>query len=414
MAEHPEVLTRTNPDKPNRMRISTCPAWLAIPALTILGMLSACGGGSADTTAPTATIVLSPRAVLGGGSVTATVSFSEDVNGLTISDLVVSGGTVGAFTRVNARTYTLAITAGGAGTTTVDVDVVAEAGRDAANNGSRPASGQAAVAFAPWASATGSDAYGVWADLTVTGNGETAVQRFRLIAPGTFTMGSPAREPGRNQELAFETESEHQVTLTTPYWFADSECTQRMEKAVTNTRTSDGLDLPLDSVTYDGAQSFLTALNLVHTNLSARLPTESEWEYAARAGTTSPFSLSPVTTNNINCGVIADDTYISTGTDRIGTVVIKSLPPNPWGLYEVHGNVWEWCADWYQNDWGTEAVTDPVGPASGTYRVVRGGFWGTHGWSCRSSARNGYIPSTASHGHQGFRLAAPGRPGGSG
>jgi hypothetical protein len=189
------------------------PFLFCLLALGLVGCSSGGGGGDpADTTAPTVTLSLSPAAVQSGETITATLSFSEDVSGLEVADITLAGGTAGTLTAVDARTYTLAITAGGSGTTVVEVSLPAGAAQDAAGNGSTAGSlAQAAVAYAPWASASGSDAYGVWADLTVAGNNETAVQRFRLIASGTFQMGSPSEELGRSSN-----ETQHAVTISEP------------------------------------------------------------------------------------------------------------------------------------------------------------------------------------------------------
>lgn len=264
----------------------------------------------------------------------------------------------------------------------------------------------------PWASASGTDDYGTWADLTVTGNGETAVQRFRLIMPGTFQMGSPSDEPMR-----LGNEDQHAVTISEPYWIADTAYTQRLWVAVMGSNpshfTAAGLDLPVETVTHDDVQVFLTGLATLKPDLAPMLPTEAQWEYAARAGTTTPFSVTSVSTDTINSSIIADDPYVSTGTDRERTVVVKSLPANPWGLYEVHGNVWEWCSDWYEAVLGGDPVTDPAGPASGSVRVLRGGCWGSSGDYCRSALRFSGHPGYALN-DMGFRLAAPAQPAGGG
>jgi sulfatase modifying factor 1 len=390
-------------------------------------MLVSCGDGSGGpeaivTTAPTATVTLSPRCVLAGGTVTATIVWSEPVSGFEASDITVGGGTAGIFVPVSGSQYTLTITAGGSGTTTVDVILGDGACSDAAGDASAATVGQAAVAHAPWASGTGIDAFGVWSELTVIGNGEMSVQRFRLMAPGTFMMGSPVSEAGNLSYGTVLTEAQHQVTLTKPYWIADSECTQRMWKAVTNTNPSyhcppaiavENLSLPVERVSYDAVQAFLASLNLAKTSLSARLPSEAEWEYAVRAGTTTPFSISPVSSDNIYCSAWMHDAYIASGPSRDITVETKSLPPNSWGLYEVHGNVNEWCTDWYMEDMGTAAVIDPEGPAHGAYRVFRSGGFHRFAQECRSAARYG-IEASQSGPALGFRLAVPAQPSGSG
>jgi len=212
------------------------------------------------------------------------------------------------------------------------------------------------------------------------------------------------------------------VELTQKYWIADSECTQGLWKAVMGVNpayhqpeqiATEDLDLPVEQVSYDDVLAFLVALNVEQTLLAARLPSESEWEYAARAGTETPFSLETVSTDTINCQVYVLDPYISTGDDRGKTVPVKSLPANAWGLHEVHGNVWEWCVDVQLDDWGTDPLTDPVNQEDGPNRVVRGGSWQVDGIFCRSAHRAGGPPITAVS-SAGFRLAAPGQPNGDG
>jgi formylglycine-generating enzyme required for sulfatase activity len=386
----------------------------ALAALLVIALLSACSGGGASGDAPlVATIALTPGTVVGGATVVATVDFNRPVIGFAAGDLVVAGGTPGAFAFIQPGKYTLAITAGGAGTTTVDVDLAAGACTDLHGRAlSAPASAQAAVALAAWGT-TGSDVHGAYADLAVTTAFGSGTQRFRLIAPGTFTMGSPVGEAGREPQYA-GSENAHQVTLTTPYWIADSECTQRLWFAVTNANpsfhTAGGLDLPVEQVSWTAVDAFIASLNTAVPGLGAQLPSEAELEYATRAGTTGAFSLATVSTATITCWVDAGDPYVSTGATP-GIRVTRSLLMNPWGLYDVHGNVWEWCRDWYVNDLGTLPVTDPVGPASGSERALRGGSWGDYGTYARSATRRHATPSTTSGG-MGFRLVAPVQPGG--
>jgi formylglycine-generating enzyme len=126
--------------------------------------------------------------------------------------------------------------------------------------------------------------------------------------------------------------------------------------------------------------------------LEARLPTEAEWEYACRAGTTTPFSFGEdITPDQVNY----DGNYPYHGSQkgryRGETVEVASLPANPWGLYEIHGNVWEWCQDWY-GAYPEGPVTDPTGPATGVRRVLRGGSWFSPGRSARSAFRTLYEP----------------------
>ena len=253
---------------------------------------------------------------------------------------------------------------------------------------------------APWASATGQDQYGTWADLTVGG----VTQRMRLIKAGTFTMGSPADEAGRG---AGASEVQHQVTLTKDYWLGDSEVTRGLWQAVMGENTrwykADN-DRPMEQVTWDKCQGFFTTLNNQVRSGGFSLPTEAQWEYACRAGTTTPFSFgATITPDQVNyCGKYP---YVGAakGLYREKSTSVKNLPANAWGLHEMHGNVAELCSDWYER-FLQNAVTDPVGPASGTSRVIRGGGWASEAKSCRAAYRS-WI--TSSDNIVGFRLTAP-------
>ncbi len=152
---------------------------------------------------------------------------------------------------------------------------------------------------------------------------------------------------------------------------------------------------------------FLPRLNALLPGLDARLPTEAQWEYACRAGTSTPFSFgTTITTEQVNFDGNHPYGGGSRGSYREKTVAVGSLPPNAWGLYEMHGNVWEWCADWY-GEYAAGAQTDPVGPSKRPVRVVRGGSWGISAQGCRSAFR-GWIEPGYRDLILGFRLA-PGR-----
>ncbi len=248
-----------------------------------------------------------------------------------------------------------------------------------------------------WASEWGEDGFGLYLDLDF----QNVIQRFRWIAPGTFLMGSPESEPERR-----ENETQHGVTLTQGFWLVDSTCTQALWLAVLGDNPADfkdTLDHPVESVSWDDVQRFIQALNTQLPDLHARLPSEAEWEYACRAGTTTPFSFGEtITPERVNY----DGNYPYAGAEkglaRRKTAPVKSLPPNSWGLYEMHGNVWEWCADWY-GYYPTAAVIDPLGPATGEGRVLRGGSWHSYARRSRSAGRYRYGPDTRSY--FGFRLA---------
>lgn len=295
----------------------------------------------------------------------------------------------------------------------------------------------------PWASSQGVDGIGAWADLTITGNGVTAVQRFRWIPAGSFTMGSPEDEPGHFVwSDTWSSETQHQVTLTQGFWMADSECTQRMWKAVMNTTPSyfsatgdDGLDLPVEQVSWDdiqGASGFLASLVTRAPTFPGALPTEAQWEYACRAGTTTALyngaitilgdadapDLDPIAWYSGNSGVYTGEAaptplynttswYANRPDVMHGTHHVKRKTANAWGLYDMLGNVWEWCGDLWQDDLSSTPVVDPTEPESS--RVLRGGAWYYYAQNCRAAVRIGVDP--ASRGDSlGFRLCAPGRP----
>jgi len=202
------------------------------------------------------------------------------------------------------------------------------------------------------------------------------------IPPGTFTMGSPESEQGRDND-----EKEHRVTLTKGFWMGKFEVTQEQWQAVMGNNPSEfkGAKLPVEQVSWDDCQSFLQNLNRVsgigrRVSLGQfRLPTEAEWEYACRAGRTVPY---------------AGDLAVMGWYDKISES--KTHPggqkqPNAWGLYDMHGNVWEWCQD-RGGDYPGCAVTDPEGALSGSFRVFRGGSWDFTAVGCRSANRLRYVP----------------------
>ena len=253
-----------------------------------------------------------------------------------------------------------------------------------------------------WASDWGEDEFGLWMAFTYKG----VRQAFRWCEPGTFLMGSPEDEPER--ELFGSDETQHEVTLTQGFWIAETTVTQALWKVVMgeNPSTFTGEEQPVNNVSWDNVQAFIGKMNGLKAELKLCLPTEAQWEYACRAGTTTPFSW----------GDQIDSTLVNfDGTEpynngrnseyREQTVDVKELPCNDWGLYQMHGNVWEWCQD--QDRYGEyppEPVTDPKGSETEAGRVLRGGSWIRLGRRCRSAARGGSGPSRR-HGSYGFRLA---------
>ncbi|SMF96116.1 Formylglycine-generating enzyme, required for sulfatase activity, contains SUMF1/FGE domain [Methylomagnum ishizawai] len=280
-------------------------------------------------------------------------------------------------------------------------------------------------------SALGRDEYGLYADLKVDSveyaNVNTPVneplatfkeiiQRFRWIAPGTFLMGSPEDEPERRENES----PRHAVTLTRGFWLADTACPQALWEAVMGNNPSRFQDpeRPVEQVTWHDAQAFLRKLEGLLPGVRADLPTEAEWEYACRAGTETALysgpieilgennapALDPIAWYGGNSGVGFDlaNGYGSTGwpgkqypDSPSGTHPVRRKRANPWGLYDMLGNVWEWCADG-PRDYGTEPVVDTIGPQEAERaRAVRGGSWlGNARW-LRSAYRYAFDPGRA-------------------
>ena len=237
--------------------------------------------------------------------------------------------------------------------------------------------------------AFGKDGFGLFLDLSVN----DITQRFRWIEPGEFLMGSPKGEPERLDREG----PQHRVRLIEGFWLADSACTQALWLAVLGGENpsyfKDDPQCPVEQVSWDDVQGFLKSLG-EHLPSGARpgLPTEAQWEYACRAGTGTPFSFGEnITPEQVNY----DGNYPyhggKKGKSRQRTVPVKSLPPNRWGLYEMHGNVWEWCADGlreYEAVSEGDAVLDPEGPSDSSSRALRGGSWLDVARSSRSAGRD--------------------------
>jgi formylglycine-generating enzyme required for sulfatase activity len=222
-----------------------------------------------------------------------------------------------------------------------------------------------------------------------------------LIPAGKFLMGGrkiPV-DPLGNIKVAQPEEDEyprHEVTLTKPYFMGKYEVTQEQwfEIMGENPSREKGRKLPVTDVSWEDCHQFIKKLN-TKTNGGYRLPTEGEWEYACRAGTTTAYSVGDeITPNDANYG----------GGSKIREpVAVGSYKPNAFGLYDMHGNVWEWCEDWYGKYLFTE--TDPKGPATGKVRVLRGGSFGSIESNARSSFRLYLSPSDRRYDGFGFRLA---------
>jgi len=241
------------------------------------------------------------------------------------------------------------------------------------------------------------------------------------IPPGEFLMGSPATEARRASE-----EYQHRVLITKPYWLGAYQVTQAEFARVIHenpsyfSHTGKGRDrvvdldtegLPVEEVSWDDAIEFCARLSSApeesKLGITYRLPTEAEWEYACRASTRTPFHFgSSLAGMEANCD----------GTEPYGSelkgrfldrpTTVGSYGANAYGLHDMHGNVWEWCQDWYSvSAYERSRLTDPKGPSGGTCRVARGGGWNTPARFCRAACREWYSPSRR-FGHLGFRVAA--------
>ena len=219
--------------------------------------------------------------------------------------------------------------------------------------------------------------------------------KFKMIAVegGTFTMGATSEQGSDANDSEKPT---HSVTLSS-YSIGETEVTQVLWQAVMGSNPSyfSGSNRPVEQVSWNDCQDFISKLNAM-TGENFRLPTEAEWEYAARGGNKSR-GYKYAGSNSI------DDVawYTSNSTSRTHDVATKQS--NELGLFDMSGNVWEWCSDWYGN-YSSSAQTNPTGPSSGYDRVLRGGSWGRSAWDCRTSFRSSYTPSNRGY-SIGFRLA---------
>jgi len=222
-----------------------------------------------------------------------------------------------------------------------------------------------------------------------------------LIRPGKFMMGSPVTEKDR-----FDNEGpQHEVSISKPFYMGVTEVTQAQYEAVMGTNPSHfkGATNPVETVSWNDATKFCKKLSK-KTRQAVRLPTEAEWEYACRAGTTTRFSFGD------EDGALGDYAWHNDNSGDT-TRPVGQKKPNAWGLFDMFGNMWEWCADWY-GDYPKGAATDPQGPASGAYHVFRGGgVLGSPELYCRSAARLD-IAGNLDYAYGGFRVvvsvSAPG------
>ncbi len=237
-----------------------------------------------------------------------------------------------------------------------------------------------------WSQRVGTDPFGVFADVDVGSVSFT----MRWIPAGRFLMGSPENEEGR-----YEYEGpQHEVDLTEGYWLCETPCTQVFWEAVIGenpSRFKDRPEHPVEQVSFDDVERFLAALNAKVPILHAEIPTEAKWEYACRAGSDEP-----------RYGELEQVAWYRDNSNR-QTHPVAQKAPNAWGLYDMLGNVWEWCADG-RREYEEGPVTDPVGPQDeGARRVIRGGAW-ADAQLVRAASRRGILRDYRIH-WLGFRLS---------
>ena len=234
--------------------------------------------------------------------------------------------------------------------------------------------------------------------------GADSAMELVFVPPGRFLMGCSPTQMSRE----FNEGPEHSVRLTRGFWLGSHPVTQGHWFSLLGTHPPGGYRsklLPVAGISWFECQEFLAALARQHGR-EFLLPTEAEWEYACRALTTTPFSqgarLSIHLANfdgNYPYGSIAVVPTVGAPTP------IGLYPPNGFGLHDMHGNVWEWCFDWFDAAYYSSGPTiDPAGPTHGTLRVLRGGSWHNFDWSCRSASRERFAPESSSGTH-GFRVA---------
>jgi formylglycine-generating enzyme required for sulfatase activity len=216
---------------------------------------------------------------------------------------------------------------------------------------------------------------------------------FVRVPAGEFLMGSPRREPGRDASES----PQHEVRITHAFCIGAFEVTQEQYQAVTGKNPSNfpNPKNPVEQVSWQDAVDFCERLSQ-KDGVTYRLPTEAEWEYACRAGSTTAYSFGDDPQRLDDCAWYSRDSE-----HRPHQVGLKL--PNAWGIYDVHGNVWEWCQDWYADDYRSSGPVDPTGPAEGILRSVRGGSWYDYPTPLRSAARGrDYAPNHVDD--HGFRV----------
>jgi formylglycine-generating enzyme required for sulfatase activity len=227
--------------------------------------------------------------------------------------------------------------------------------------------------------------------------------KFVWIPPGTFLMGSPKEEEDRIVSL--DSETQHKVTLTKGFYMGVYTVTQEQWKGIMGNNPSEfkgEKNLPVDNVSWDNCQKFIKKLR-EKDKKPYRLPTEAEWEYACRAETKTPFHFGEtISTDQANYDGTFTFRNSKKGVYREKTTPVGSFPANAFGLFDMHGNVFQWCQDWH-GDYPQKNVVDPQGPEKSEDRVLRGGSWGRNFLRCRSAHRGWFGPS-GRNSNVGFRV----------
>ena len=261
-----------------------------------------------------------------------------------------------------------------------------------------------------WAEVFGEDRWGLFAEFSVGG----VKFVIRWIQPGSFLTGSPGGEQGRGRDEG----PQHEVTITRGYWMGETPVTQAQWRAVVEgmgdgaglnkapSSFKDRPDCPVESVSWNDCQRFVAGLGeLLGGEDEFRLPTEAEWEYACRAGTQGAYCDGSACTVPEGRDPALERLGWFDGNSGGSVQAVKQKEANGWGLYDVHGNVWEWCVDG-KRLYGGDAGINLCGPVeSGAARVLRGGSWFDWARRCRAASRNAYDPANVWN-LTGLRLSA--------
>ncbi|MCP4364420.1 MAG: formylglycine-generating enzyme family protein [Planctomycetes bacterium] len=264
-----------------------------------------------------------------------------------------------------------------------------------------------------WASGWGQDSHGVWVEFTVEGKSDPVIQRLRWIQPGRFLMGSPKDEPGRYDDEG----PQHQVTVSNGFWMFDTPVTQALWQVVMGENPSifKSPNRPVEQVKWGDCQKFLEKINDQNFGLNLSLPSEAQWEYACRAGSTTALYTGPIEIigdgnapalnsiawygGNSGEGFELDNgqeiSYLDNRqftSNSCGTHPVGQKQPNDWGLYDMLGNVDEWVADSWHDNYEGAPEDDRIWEneetdKTGVDRVIRGGSWRDWAQYCRSASR---------------------------